>query len=129
MLILFEHICKTKYIFRAPPTSWRSSIVFGVSLRLSVRMSVCLSQCPSVCPSAVVITLTQSFLIRIFPNSKYGLLSLNSCSSSSMFFFLTNDNQNGWQNGHCLSVCIYCGHSNLVILIGVLPNFIYGLLT
>ena len=42
--------------------------------------------------------------------------------------FLTNDNEDGWQNGRCLSVCIYRGHSNLVILIGFLPNFIYGLL-
>ena len=41
-----------------------------------------------------------------------------------------NDDQDGRQNGR-LSVCtcVRCrSHSNLVILIGFLPNFIYGLL-
>ena len=83
--------------------------------------------------AAVVVTLTQSFLIGFLPNFIYGLLPSNSCSSLNIslvrrtitkmaakmaayyqFAFCLSDNQDGRQNGHQLSVYTF-GHSNLVI--------------
>ena len=90
--------CQTRYnrclkhFIRAPPTRWRSSIVFGLSVCLSV---VC-------CGHSNLVILT-AFL----PNFIYGLLPSNSGSTSDMFFFPTKDNQDGRQNGRHLSVYIH----------------------
>ena len=112
-----------KYLLRAPPMSWPGSIASACpSVCLSVPASICLSVCCCDHSNLVIFNQISSkfqiwfAFIQLWCNFEYGL-------------FQTNDNQDGCQNGRRLSVCIYHGQSNLVILIGFLPNFIYGFLT
>ena len=137
----------------------RSTIVFGLSVRLSVHPFVCrwslyLSHFNRIsskfciwnasmnlsikfeygfCPtsdnqdgrhngrllsiSTVVVTLTQSFLIRFLPNFVYEL----PLSTSS-------DNQDGQQNGRHLSISTVVVTLTQSFLIAFLQNFVYGLL-
>ena len=74
-----------------------------------------------------VVTLTQSFFIGLLLNFLYELLSSTSRSTSNMGFFrhpITKmaDNWPPHINNRCR------GHSNSVIIIGFLPNLIYGLI-
>ena len=87
-------------------------------LGLSVRLSIC----PSVrcCGNSNL-----NILIGFLSDFIYGLLPSN--SGSGLNTGQTNDDQDGRQNGHHLSVCT-CGHSTLVIYYPIYSKFIYGLL-
>ena len=76
---------------------------------------------------AVVVTLTQSFLIGYLLNFIYELLS-SSFHSSLNTGFVRRDNQDGGQNGHHLSISDVVVTLTQSFLIPFLPNFIYGLL-
>ena len=83
MLIVYQHICMTKYIFRSTPTSWRSSIVFGLSIHLSVHLSVR----PSVrllrwCGHSNLVIFNQ-----ISSKHHIWIASMNSDSNSNIDFF------------------------------------------
>ena len=58
-------------------------------------------------------TLTESTVTRFLPNDIHGLLSSNKVPRSIMGSCATNNNEDGQQFGHRLSICI-CGYSNLV---------------
>ena len=57
------------------------------------------------------------------PNIIYGLLPSTLIQIQTWIFFLTNDNQDGRQNGRHLSVCIHRGHSYLVIFDWISSKF------
>ena len=98
-LLLFVY-CSNKLVrtnwrktnLRAPPTSWWSSIVFG--------LSVCLSVCYCGLSNLVILNRISSKFhiliasIKLWFKFRYGFLS-------------TIDNQDGRQNGHPLSVYIH----------------------
>ena len=131
---------------------WRSSIVFCLSVHLSVFTSVCpwslsvifygissklhiwiafsnlsfrfeYGFCPTsdnqddrqngrhLSISAVVVTLTQSFLIRFLPNFIYEFASIILSFKFEYGFCLTSHNQDGPQNGCRLSNVCCRGHS------------------
>ena len=111
----------------------------GGALLFSACPSVCLSVCPDVClsvPAPICLSVCcydHSNLVifnQIYSKFQIWIAFIKLWLKFEYGFFPTNDNQDGWQNGRRLSVCIYRGHSNLVILIRFLPNFIhvYGLL-
>ena len=86
------------YIIWAPPTSWRSSNVFGLSVRCFGHSNLVIFN-------------------RIFPNFIYGLLPSNPGSSVNMFFFwqmiIKMVDKMATANQFTSIRC--CGHSNLVI--------------
>ena len=77
-----------------------------------------------------MVTLTWSFVTRFLPNFIYGLLPSISGSSSNMGFYrrkiIKMVNKMAATNQFTSIRC--CGLSNLVILIGFLPNFKYSLI-
>ena len=77
--------------------------------------------------SAVMVTLTQSFLIGFLPNFIYGLLQIlyMDCFNQVQYGFCpTSDNQDGPH----ISISAVVVTLTQSFLIGFLPNFIYGLL-
>ena len=72
-----------------------------------------------------VVTLTQSFLVAFLPNFIYELLLSTFRSILNMGFV----RYPRWPTKWPLPINVRCrGHSNLVIFIGFLSNFLYGLL-
>ena len=107
----FDHVISFYFHYLFGLIRWRSS-----------------NACPSVrcCRlSDVVVTLT--FLNGFLPNFIYGLLPSNSPSSSNMGFVRRTITKIADKMAATYQFAC-CGHSNFVILISFLPNFIYGLL-